>query len=115
MSEGYADFRDYRTWYRVTGSLDADKAPLVVVHGGPGCTHDYLDSLTGLAATGRAVIHYDQLGNGRSTHLRDRGADFWTVDCSRKSWTTSSPTSASPTGTTSWVNRGAACSPPSTP
>jgi L-proline amide hydrolase len=80
VSEGYADFRGYRTWYRVTGSLDADKAPLVVVHGGPGCTHDYLDSLTGLAATGRAVIHYDQLGNGRSTHLRDKGADFWTVD-----------------------------------
>jgi L-proline amide hydrolase len=80
VSEGYADFRGYRTWYRVTGSLDADKAPLVVVHGGPGCTHDYLDSLTGLVATGRAVIHYDQLGNGRSTHLRDRGADFWTVD-----------------------------------
>jgi L-proline amide hydrolase len=80
VSEGYADFRGHRTWYRVTGPLDADKAPLVVVHGGPGCTHDYLDSLTGLAATGRAVIHYDQLGNGRSTHLRDRGADFWTVE-----------------------------------
>jgi L-proline amide hydrolase len=80
VSEGYADFRGYRTWYRVTGSLDADKAPLVVVHGGPGCTHDYLDSLTDLAATGRAVIHYDQLGNGGSTHLRDKGADFWTVD-----------------------------------
>jgi L-proline amide hydrolase len=80
VSEGYADFRGYRTWYRVTGSLDADKAPLVVVHGGPGCTHDYLDSLTGLADTGRAVIHYDQLGNGGSTHLRDKGADFWTVD-----------------------------------
>jgi len=80
VSEGYADFRGHRTWYRVTGSLDADKAPLVVVHGGPGCTHDYLDSLAGLAETGRAVIHYDQLGNGRSTHLRDEGADFWTVD-----------------------------------
>ena len=24
------------------------------------------------------VVHYDQLGNGRSTHLRDKGADFWT-------------------------------------
>jgi L-proline amide hydrolase len=80
VTEGHVDFRGYRTWYRVTGSLDADKAPLVVVHGGPGCTHDYLDSLTGLAATGRAVIHYDQLGNGGSTHLRDKGADFWTVD-----------------------------------
>jgi L-proline amide hydrolase len=102
MREGYANFRGHRTWYRVTGALDADRrrgvadrptvdartgvddrtgpAPLVIVHGGPGCTHDYLDSLTGLAATGRAVIHYDQLGNGRSTHLRDKGAGFWTVD-----------------------------------
>jgi L-proline amide hydrolase len=25
-------------------------------------------------------VHYDQLGNGRSTHLPGRGADFWTVD-----------------------------------
>jgi L-proline amide hydrolase len=80
VTEGHVDFRGYRTWYRVTGSLDADKAPLVVVHGGPGCTHDYLDSLTGLADTGRAVIHYDQLGNGGSTHLPGEGADFWTVD-----------------------------------
>ncbi|HZE34409.1 MAG TPA: proline iminopeptidase-family hydrolase [Actinoallomurus sp.] len=80
MTEGHVDFRGYRTWYRVTGSLDADKAPLVVVHGGPGCTHDYLDSLTALADTGRAVVHYDQLGNGGSTHLPDKGADFWTVD-----------------------------------
>ena len=80
MTEGHVDFRGYRTWYRVTGSLDADKAPLVVVHGGPGCTHDYLDSLTALADTGRAVVHYDQLGNGGSTHLPGEGADFWTVD-----------------------------------
>jgi L-proline amide hydrolase len=87
VTEGYADFRGHRTWYRVTGELTtgptADKAPLVVVHGGPGCTHDYLDSLAELAGTGRAVVHYDQLGNGRSTHLRDRGADFWTVELFR--------------------------------
>jgi L-proline amide hydrolase len=49
-----------------------------VLHGGPGCTHDYVDSFKALAARGRAVVHYDQLGNGRSTHLRDKGADFWT-------------------------------------
>ena len=78
--EGHAPFRDYATWYRVTGDLAGPKAPLVVLHGGPGCTHDYVDSLKGIAATGRAVVHYDQLGNGRSTHLRDKGADFWTVE-----------------------------------
>lgn len=83
MSEGHADFRGHRTWYRVTGTLapDAGQAPLICVHGGPGCTHDYLGSLAELnATTGRTVIHYDQLGNGRSTHLPEKGADFWTVE-----------------------------------
>ena len=28
----------------------------------------------------RAVVHYDQLGNGRSTHYPDRGAEFWTPE-----------------------------------
>ena len=80
-SEGTVDFRGWRTWYRVTGTLDpaSPLAPVVLLHGGPGATHDYLDAMCGLAAGGRAVVHYDQLGNGRSTHLRDRGADFWSV------------------------------------
>jgi L-proline amide hydrolase len=77
--EGTAPFRDWQTWYRVTGDLNAAKAPLVVLHGGPGATHDYLLSVADLADQGRAVVHYDQLGNGRSTHLPERGAEFWTV------------------------------------
>jgi L-proline amide hydrolase len=52
----------------------------VTLHGGPGGTHDYLDRVARLADAGRAVIHYDQLGAGRSTHLRDKGADFWQVE-----------------------------------
>jgi L-proline amide hydrolase len=80
VTEGFAEFRGHRTWYRVTGSPDAGRAPLVVLHGGPGCTHDYVDSFAGLAGTGRAVVHYDQLGNGRSTHLPDVDPGFWTVD-----------------------------------
>ena len=78
--EGYLPFRNYRTWYRITGSLDTSTLPLVVIHGGPGCTHDYVDLFKHLAAaSGRAVIHYDQLGNGNSTRLPEKGADFWTV------------------------------------
>jgi len=77
VREGHAPFREYRTWYRVTGDLAGGKPPLVVLHGGPGCTHDYVDSIKGLAGNGRAVVHYDQIGNGRSTHLRDKGPDFW--------------------------------------
>lgn len=79
-TEGFCPFGDYRTWYRITGSLKSGRLPLVVAHGGPGCTHDYVDSFRGISALdGRAVIHYDQLGNGNSTHLRDKGEDFWTV------------------------------------
>ncbi len=78
VREGHANFRGWQTWYRVTGDLGGTKLPLIALHGGPGCTHDYLDSLLALAKTGRAVIHYDQLGGGGSTHLKDRAADFWT-------------------------------------
>jgi len=74
---------DAVTWYRGTGDLrpggpDAP-TPLVVLHGGPGATHDYLLSLVDLADD-RAVVHYDQLGGGRSTHYPDRGAEFWTPE-----------------------------------
>jgi L-proline amide hydrolase len=79
VREGYADFRGHRTWFRVTGDLKSGRLPLIVAHGGPGCTHDYVDSFKDLASTGRAVVHYDQLGNGRSTHLPDAPTDFWTV------------------------------------
>jgi L-proline amide hydrolase len=78
--KGGVAFREFETWYRVTGDLSSGRTPLVVVHGGPGCSHDYLLALTALANDGRAVIHYDQLGGGRSTHLPERGGDFWTVD-----------------------------------
>ena len=87
VREGTVAFRlegeEAHTWYRVTGELRPGEAeapaPLVVLHGGPGATHDYLLSLADLA-DGRAVVHYDQLGNGRSTHHPDRGAEFWTVE-----------------------------------
>jgi L-proline amide hydrolase len=72
------------TWYRVTGELTHDPgmpAPVVILHGGPGAAHDYLANLTALNdIDDRPVVLYDQLGNGRSTHLPDRGAEFWTVD-----------------------------------
>ena len=76
--EGFAEFRDYHTWYRVTGDLGGPKLPVVVLHGGPGAAHNYLEAVDGLSARGRAVVLYDQLGCGQSTHLPDKGADFWT-------------------------------------
>jgi L-proline amide hydrolase len=79
VSNGFVPFRAHRTWYRITGEL-GDGVPLVALHGGPGATHDYLLSLTGLAGGTRAVVHYDQLGCGESTRLRDADPGFWTVE-----------------------------------
>jgi L-proline amide hydrolase len=79
-SEGLLVFGEFSTWYRVTGDLHSGVTPLVVVHGGPGCSHDYLEGLTALAQGGRAVVHYDQIGGGRSTLLPAEGEEFWTID-----------------------------------
>jgi L-proline amide hydrolase len=79
-TEGFVPFHDFETWYRITGDVHSGVTPLVIAHGGPGCSHDYLDSLVALARSGRAIIHYDQVGGGRSTLLPDRGGDFWTVE-----------------------------------
>ena len=79
---GTVDFRGHATWYRVTGHLDADaeRAPLVVLHGGPGVAHNYCLAMANLARDGRAVVHYDQLGCGNSTHLPDADPAFWSVE-----------------------------------
>jgi L-proline amide hydrolase len=79
VTSGYAPFRGYRTWYRVTGGL-GHGVPLVVLHGGPGCAHHYVLSIADLAGPHRAVVHYDQLGCGESTRLPDEDPGFWTVE-----------------------------------
>ena len=39
-TEGRAAFGAYETWYRISGDLDAGKAPIVILHGGPGVAHN---------------------------------------------------------------------------
>ncbi|MEU5090914.1 proline iminopeptidase-family hydrolase [Streptomyces sp. NPDC021356] len=79
--KGTVPFGEYKTWYRVSGDPSGSPRPtLVAVHGGPGSTHDYLRALEVFAAVGWPVVLYDQLGNGGSTHLPDKGADFWTPE-----------------------------------
>jgi L-proline amide hydrolase len=77
QKEGRAKFGKYETWYRITGDIGAKKPPVFILHGGPGAAHNYVDSYKLLAHTGRAVIHYDQLGCGNSTLLPDKGKSFW--------------------------------------
>ena len=76
--QGTVAFGEYETWYRVTGELGG-ATPLVVLHGGPGCTHDYVLRIADVAATGRPVVHYDQIGAGRSSHRPDAPPEFWNV------------------------------------
>ncbi|KAJ7629964.1 proline-specific peptidase [Mycena polygramma] len=73
----------FETYYKVVGEItNSLHPPLVILHGGPGFTHDYLIPLTDLASRSpsTAVIFYDQLGSGRSTHLRSKETTFWTID-----------------------------------
>jgi proline iminopeptidase len=44
---------------------------LVVLHGGPGLSCEYLEALHQLSAPNRAVLQFDQAGGGRSTDPRD--------------------------------------------
>ncbi|KAF7297041.1 Proline iminopeptidase [Mycena indigotica] len=86
-TEGEAPFslpaagKDCVTWYKIVGSLTSGIRPLVTLHGGPGVPHNYLLSMIDLATKyGIPVIFYDQLGNGKSTHLPEKRDDttFWT-------------------------------------
>ena len=84
--EGTIDFpyngETFQTFYKVFGDLkETTRTPLVVLHGGPGLSHDYLLPISDLATTANTpVILYDQIGNARSTHLKEKPATFWTVD-----------------------------------
>ncbi len=85
VKEGHAPFpyqgETHQTYYKVFGDLEnRTRTPVVVVHGGPGLSHDYLLPLADLANQSFPVILYDQIGNSRSTHLPDKPGDFWTID-----------------------------------
>ena len=45
--------------------------PVVVLHGGPGASHDYLRPGFDRLAQGRTLVYYDQRGGGRSPVGRD--------------------------------------------
>ncbi|CAJ2502626.1 Uu.00g100200.m01.CDS01 [Anthostomella pinea] len=84
--EGSAEFHvpslsePCKTWYKVMGDIQSSTTPLIILHGGPGACHEYLLPLTDLAPS-VSLIFYDQIGNGRSTHLPDKAGDeaFWSV------------------------------------
>lgn len=62
--QGLLSLEDARLFYEVVGSTGE---PIVVVHGGPGLDHAYLQPGLDALATRNTVIYYDQRGTGRST------------------------------------------------
>ncbi|MEG2291360.1 MAG: proline iminopeptidase-family hydrolase [Clostridium sp.] len=66
ITEGYMPFEGFKTYYRIVGEATEGKKPLVLLHGGPGSTHNYFEVLDKIAESGRQVIMYDQIGCGNS-------------------------------------------------
>ena len=67
ITEGYLPFREGHTYYRTVGECTAGKKPLLLLHGGPGSTHNYFEVMDDLARRdGRMIIMYDQIGCGNS-------------------------------------------------
>lgn len=71
--QGLLSLEDARIFYEVIGNGE----PIVVVHGGPGLDHEYLQP--GLDALGvtNSLVYYDQRGTGRSeARLDETGIRF---------------------------------------
>ena len=67
IREGYIPFKAGKTWYRIAGEQKNGKKPLLLLHGGPGSTHNYFEVLDYLAEkSGRMLVMYDQIGCGNS-------------------------------------------------
>ncbi len=66
IKEGYVDYLEYKTYYRIVNP-NGKNTPLVMLHGGPGSTHNSFELFDELAySTDRPIVMYDQLGCGKS-------------------------------------------------
>ena len=63
--EGYSTIHGYRFYWKIVGE-PGPVGTVMMLHGGPGATHDYLLAFSDLAQHGYRVVYYDQLGCGRS-------------------------------------------------
>ena len=81
ITEGTIPFMGYETYYRIAGEENPEKIPLLLLHGGPGSTHNYFEVLDEAAeADHRQFITYDQLGCGNS--YVEGHPELWT----RETW-----------------------------
>ena len=86
VEEGWMPFGQFKTYYRIVGE-PSELPPLLLLHGGPGSSHNYFELLDDLAASsGRQLVMYDQLGCGKSSQPDDQPglycADTWVAELS---------------------------------
>jgi proline iminopeptidase len=68
---------DFKVWVKRTGNNPRLK--LLLLHGGPGMTHEYMEAMDSfLPDAGIEYYYYDQLGGGNSDRPNDD--DLWTTD-----------------------------------
>jgi proline iminopeptidase len=67
IQEGLVDTGGVLIYYKTVGQGD----PLVIVHGGPGASHDYLLPNVYTLARGHKLVFIDERGSGRSPRLPD--------------------------------------------
>lgn len=79
IKEGYIKFKNYQTYYRIVNP-DGKKIPLLMLHGGPGSTHNSFELFDHVAfEDDRPIIMYDQLGCGKS--IIEKGhEELWTKE-----------------------------------
>ena len=79
IREGYMPYLGHQTYYRIVGERKGDKKPLLLLHGGPGSTHNYFEVLDKIAdLDGRQLVMYDQIGCGNS--YLDGCPELWTKE-----------------------------------
>lgn len=80
IREGRMPFKGFETYYRIANP-EGKKAPFVLLHGGPGSTHNYFEGFDKLAESlDRPIVMYDQIGCGESAtpgHTELYNAEVW--------------------------------------